>query len=124
MIRHCVLFLLGLLLLCPPAGAAQKARAVARLASLQGKPLGTVEFSALSHGVLITFDLHDLPPGAHGIHLHTAGNCDAKTGFTAAGPILSCWPASSMAIWPKADPGRGICPTSSPGPTGASMPAW
>jgi Cu-Zn family superoxide dismutase len=72
-----------------PAAAAQKAKAIARLSGLDGKPAGTVEFSALSHGVLITFDLHDLPPGPHGIHLHTSANCDAKSGFTAAGPILT-----------------------------------
>ncbi|HWM61043.1 MAG TPA: superoxide dismutase family protein, partial [Rhizomicrobium sp.] len=77
--------LLALALLCAPAGAAQKARAIAHLTSLEGKPLGSVEFNAVNRGVLITFDLHDLSPGAHGIHLHTSGNCDAKTGFTAAG---------------------------------------
>ena len=83
------LLLPALFLLCAPADAAQKAKAVARLAGLDGKPRGTATFEALNRGVLITFDLHDLPPGAHGIHLHTSGNCNAKTGFTAAGPILS-----------------------------------
>jgi Cu-Zn family superoxide dismutase len=72
-----------------PAFAALKAKAVARLSSLEGKPVGTVEFAALSHGVLVTFDLHDLPPGPHAIHLHTSANCDTKSGFTAAGPILT-----------------------------------
>ncbi len=78
-----------LLMLIAPAQAAQKAKAIARLTGLDGKPRGTATFEALNRGVLITFDLHDLPPGAHGIHLHTSGNCNAKTGFTAAGPILS-----------------------------------
>jgi len=72
-----------------PALAALKAKAVARLSSLEGKPVGTVDFAALGHGVLVTFDLHDLPPGPHAIHLHTSANCDAKSGFTAAGPILT-----------------------------------
>jgi len=81
--------LLALLLSCAPASAALKAKAIARLSSLEGKPVGTVELAALSHGVLITLDLHDLTPGAHGIHLHTSGNCDAKTGFTSAGPVLT-----------------------------------
>jgi len=72
-----------------PAAAAQKAKAIAKLSNLEGKPVGTVQFDALGHGVLITFDLQDLPPGPHGIHLHTSGNCDAKSGFTAAGPILT-----------------------------------
>ena len=33
-----------------------------------------------------------LPPGPHGIHLHVSGNCDPKTGFTSAGPILALIP--------------------------------
>ena len=81
--------LTALLLSAIPAEAAPKAKAIARLAGLDGKPRGTVTFEALNRGVLITFDLHNLPPGPHGIHLHTSGNCNAKTGFTAAGPILS-----------------------------------
>ena len=55
----------ALLLLCLPAEAAQKAKAIARLAGLDGKPRGTATFEALNRGVLITFDLHDLPPGPH-----------------------------------------------------------
>jgi Cu/Zn superoxide dismutase len=54
---------LGLVLAAAPAAAAQKAHAVARLASLAGKPVGTAEFAAVNRGVLITFDLHDLTPG-------------------------------------------------------------
>jgi superoxide dismutase, Cu-Zn family len=118
MTRHFVLSLLALLLLCPPAGAAQKARAVARLASLQGKPLGTVEFSALSHGVLITFDLHDLTPGAHGIHLHTSGNCDAKTGFTASGPILSLAAGKQHGYLAEGGPRTGDLPNQFAGADG------
>ena len=70
--------LLALLLSCIPAAAAQKAKAIARLSGLDGKPAGTAEFAALNHGVLVTFDLQGLSPGAHAIHLHTSGNCDAK----------------------------------------------
>jgi len=84
--------LIALSLLPGPALAAAKARAVARPVSLGGKALGTVEFSTVNHGVLIVLDLHDLPPGAHGVHLHVSGNCDAKSGFTRAGPILSLAP--------------------------------
>ena len=80
---------LSVLLSLTPATAALKAKAIAHLSGLDGKPVGTVQFDALGRGVLITFDLHDLPPGPHAIHLHTSANCDAKSGFTAAGPILS-----------------------------------
>src|SRR5258706_10613994 len=118
MARHCVLSLLALLLFCAPAGAAQKAKAVARLASLQGKPLGTVEFSALNHGVLVTFDLQGLTPGAHGIHLHTSGNCDAKTGFTAAGPILSLAAGKQHGYLAEGGPRTGDLPNQFAGADG------
>ena len=81
------LFLLFAALLAVPAMA--KPRAVAHLKGLDGKPVGTVTLLAVNRGVLIQFDLSDLPPGAHGVHLHVSGNCDPKTGFTSAGPILS-----------------------------------
>jgi len=78
--------LLGLLLLTHPAWA--RPHAVAHLKDLDGKPVGIATFSTVDRGVLIEFDLTGLPPGPHGIHLHGSGNCDAKTGFTSAGPIL------------------------------------
>jgi superoxide dismutase, Cu-Zn family len=74
------------------APAAAKPRAIAHLKGLDGKPVGTVNFMAVDRGMLIQFDLAGLPPGPHGIHLHVSGNCDPKTGFTSAGPILSLGP--------------------------------
>ena len=84
---------IGLVLLViaaiPAAPALAKPRAIAHLKTLDGKPVGSVTFSAVDRGMLIEFDLNGLPPGPHGIHLHVSGNCDPKTGFTSAGPILS-----------------------------------
>jgi Cu-Zn family superoxide dismutase len=99
-----------LFLFCLPAEAAQKAKAVARLAGLDGKPRGTATFEALNRGVLITFDLYGLPPGAHGIHLHTSGNCNAKTGFTAAGPILTLVPGKRHGYLAEGGPIAGDLP--------------
>jgi superoxide dismutase, Cu-Zn family len=110
--------LLALLLLCAPAQAAQKARAIARLTGLDGKPAGTATFAALNHGVLITFDLQGLPPGAHAIHLHTAGNCDAKTGFTAAGPILTLVPGKQHGFLAQGGPQAGDLPNQFAGADG------
>jgi Cu-Zn family superoxide dismutase len=101
-----------------PAQAAQKAHAIARLAGLEGKPVGTAEFAALNHGVLITLDLHDLPPGAHAVHLHTSGNCDAKTGFTAAGPILSLVPGKQHGYLADGGPEAGDLPNQFAGADG------
>ena len=85
--------LIGLVLalasISPGTAAASKTRAVARLALRDGRPAGTANFVATSHGVLIELDLKGLTPGPHAIHIHTSGNCDAKVGFTSAGPDLS-----------------------------------
>jgi Cu-Zn family superoxide dismutase len=83
--------LAGLLALtsAPALAVASKAHAVAHIKSLDGHDTGTIEFAQTNHGVLITFDLRGLPAGAHGIHVHTSGNCDAKTKFTSAGPHFS-----------------------------------
>ena len=118
MTRVLALCLLGLALAAAPAAAAQKAKAVARLAGLDGKPLGTAEFSAVNRGVLITFDLHDLPPGAHAIHLHTSGNCDAKSGFTAAGPILTLIPGKQHGYLAEGGPEAGDLPNQFAGADG------
>src|SRR5437773_47830 len=72
--------------------AASKARAIAHLTARDGRPAGTANFIATSHGVLIEYDLKGLAPGAHALHIHTSGNCDAKVAFTSAGPDLSFAP--------------------------------
>ncbi|MBI1207018.1 MAG: superoxide dismutase family protein [Azospirillum sp.] len=40
-------------------------------------------------GVLIDLDLHGLPPGPHGIHIHSVGNCDDAPAFKASGGHLN-----------------------------------
>jgi len=113
-----IALLAALSLLAPPALAAQKAHATARLAGLDGKALGTAEFSAVNHGVLIVLDLHDLPPGAHGVHLHVSGNCDAKSGFTKAGPILSTVPGKQHGYLAEGGPEAGDLPNQFAGADG------
>jgi len=110
-------FFLSALISLSPA-AAQKAKAIARLSNLEGKPVGTVDFAAVNHGVLITFDLHGLPPGAHGIHLHSSANCDAKSGFTAAGPILSLVPGKRHGYLAEGGPVAGDLPNQFAGADG------
>jgi Cu-Zn family superoxide dismutase len=108
--HRCIAAALALLATSVPATAAQKAHAVAHLKSRDGKSVGMVDFAAVNRGVLITFDLHDLPPGAHGIHLHTSGNCDAKSGFTAAGPILTLTPGRQHGYLAEGGPEAGDLP--------------
>ena len=88
------------------------------LRTCDGKPVGTVDFAAVNRGTLITFDLHDLPPGAHGIHLHTSGNCEAKTGFTAAGPILTLVPGKLHGYLAEGGPQAGDLPNQFAGADG------
>jgi Cu-Zn family superoxide dismutase len=122
MIRFLSYFLVSFAAACSlfatPASGALKAKAVAHLSSLDGKPVGNVDFAGLNHGVLITLDLHDLPPGAHGIHLHTSGNCDAKSGFTAAGPILSLAPGKKHGYLAEGGPESGDLPNQFAGADG------
>ncbi len=106
-------FLLGLLLalsLAMPADAQPRARAIAKLAGLDGKPVGTASFRAVSGGVLIELDLYGLPPGPHGMHLHTSGQCDAKSGFMKAGPILSLRPGRRHGYLARGGPMTGDLP--------------
>ncbi len=107
-----------LVALAGPAGAATKAHAVAHLAGLDGKPLGTVSFSAVNRGVLIEFDLHGLAPGVHGLHLHVSGNCDPKAGFTSAGPILSLTPGKLHGYLAEGGPLSGDLPNQFAGADG------
>jgi Cu-Zn family superoxide dismutase len=111
----------GVLCLSPalsPAWAAPKPRAIARLTDLNGKPVGTADFRAVDRGVLIEFDLTGLTPGAHGLHLHVSGNCDAKTGFTSAGPILSLTQGRQHGFLAEKGPETGDLPNQFAGADG------
>jgi superoxide dismutase, Cu-Zn family len=41
-----------------------------------GKEIGKISASDTEHGLLLTPDLSDLPPGLHGFHLHEHPSCD------------------------------------------------
>jgi len=43
-----------------------------------GAPLGTVTLAEAGDGVTITPNLHGLPPGEHGFHIHEFANCGAR----------------------------------------------
>ena len=49
-----------------------------------GKSVGTATVSPADNGVKIDLDLHGLPPGVHGFHIHAVGKCDGPD-FTTAG---------------------------------------
>lgn len=62
--------------------------ATAHLTDAAGRDVGSVELEqAASGAVTATYDLHGLPPGTHGIHVHAVGSCASTTDtFGAAGP--------------------------------------
>ena len=108
--RPGLLILLGVMLAAGPVTAAPKPRAIAKLSGLDGKPVGTADFRTVNRGVLIEFDLHGLPPGPHALHLHVSGNCDPKTAFTSAGPILSLIPGKLHGFMAQGGPEAGDLP--------------
>ena len=40
-----------------------------------GEPIGMIRVSETPYGTLFTPELRNLPPGLHGFHLHTLGDC-------------------------------------------------
>jgi superoxide dismutase, Cu-Zn family len=59
-------------------------QAAALVRSATGDSLGVLNFYSKDNGVRVAGTLKGLTPGAHGIHIHTVGLCDAP-GFTTAG---------------------------------------
>ncbi|MDD9961747.1 MAG: superoxide dismutase family protein [Gammaproteobacteria bacterium] len=57
-------------------------RAGAEILNAEGSVVGKASFEQTPTGVLMFVDVTDLPPGAHGIHLHGTGACAPD--FTAA----------------------------------------
>ncbi|HEY5063191.1 MAG TPA: superoxide dismutase family protein [Gemmatimonadaceae bacterium] len=64
-----------------PMSAMSQASAV--LHDLTGRRVGTATFTDTYTGVLVSADLTGLGLGAHGIHIHEVGKCEAP--FTTAG---------------------------------------
>jgi len=58
----------------------------ANLVDAAGRPVGTLTLRDASGGsVRIDGQLRGLPAGAHGIHFHAVGRCDAGVAFASAG---------------------------------------
>lgn len=58
------------------AGVDSEQFAVAELVTPEGEPRGTVELAEADGGVVVTVNATDLPPGFHGLHVHTTGLCE------------------------------------------------
>jgi Cu-Zn family superoxide dismutase len=64
-----------------------------------GADVGSVEIMDMSGGAMIMLDLHGLPPGQHGLHLHQNGSC-------AVGPGADGKPVPAGAAGPHFDPAQ------------------
>src|ERR1700758_5537575 len=56
----------------------------ADIVNAQGQKIGTATILPASSGVRIDVEVSQLPPGTHGIHIHTVGKCEGPA-FTSAG---------------------------------------
>lgn len=72
-----------------PKQSAQSAHA--DIVNAQGQKIGTATIHQAGNGVRISVEVSQLPPGTHGIHIHTVGKCEGPA-FTTAGGHLN--PAS------------------------------
>jgi Cu-Zn family superoxide dismutase len=68
-----------------PVGVLAAGPAHATLKDAQGKEVGAATFTAGEGGVKLAVEVHGLPPGPHGIHVHGVGKCEAPE-FKSAGP--------------------------------------
>jgi len=65
-------------------------QATAEFIDREGNDVGTALVTETPTGVVINLDLHDLPPGARAIHIHSVGTCeDPEEGFVASGGHLN-----------------------------------
>jgi superoxide dismutase, Cu-Zn family len=70
----------------PQKSSAQTAQSAhADIVNATGQKIGTATFSADSGGVRIEVDVSQLPPGTHGIHIHSVGKCEGPDFKTAGG---------------------------------------
>ncbi|MDA7965876.1 superoxide dismutase family protein, partial [Ruegeria sp.] len=56
----------------------------AEIINAQGDVIGTATAQQGPHGVLLHVRVRDLPPGKHGLHLHSHGVCEPGEGFKTA----------------------------------------
>src|SRR5271166_119783 len=74
---YAALAVVGALLLGSAAFAANRVPTFAAyVVDPKGKALGVVTFVGVAGGTEFRVDVHDLPPGLHGMHIHEYGSCN------------------------------------------------
>ena len=74
----------------PAPAAMARSAVIARAMLLDGKgaPSGEATLTDRGGALTVKLSVHGLPPGRHGVHLHTVGSCNAPD-FTSAGGHLN-----------------------------------
>ena len=83
-------------------GLVKTARAM--MASADATDIGTLVLNATPAGVMIQGELHGLPPGTHGFHVHETGTCEPP--FASAGGHFNP-DAAEHGFLPEAGPHAG-----------------
>lgn len=60
----------------------------AEIVNASGAPTGSATITESKSGLMLTLKISGLPPGVHGMHLHTTGSCEGPA-FTTAGAHLN-----------------------------------
>lgn len=92
MIRAFANFVFWLVLSTGIAGTSQQRQAssgvkpaTVTFINASGEPVGTAVLTPAAHGVKITIDIKNLPPGEHTLHIHQNSQCTPPD-FKSAGP--------------------------------------
>lgn len=104
-----------------PNVAAAVAPRSAWIVGAHGRAIGQATFTEAPNGVLIRLEFLEraLPPGWHGLHLHTRGDCsDFAEGFAASGGHLGAGRRVAHGLRNAAGPEAGDLPNIFAGPAG------
>lgn len=88
MLKRNWILLLGLSFAAAVGQAAPQQSAHADIVNGQGQKIGAATLQQTSAGVQIDVNVSQLPPGTHGIHIHTVGKCEGPA-FASAGGHLN-----------------------------------
>jgi Cu-Zn family superoxide dismutase len=83
-IRH-LLLAPALLWAATACGQAMPAAARADFVNAKGEKIGTATLAPVQGGVRIEFNVSQLPPGMHALHIHTTGRCEGPDFMSAGG---------------------------------------
>jgi superoxide dismutase, Cu-Zn family len=101
------------------ARAPETTSATAVMRDAAGTTVGSLRFQAGPTGTRINGSVTGLSAGAHGLHLHAVGRCDAPE-FTSAGPHLSSGALKHGLLNPEG-PHEGDLPAIAAGANGAAI---